>query len=357
MKRSLFLGFVLLSFCCSPKPNDPPKPAQEQTKLQQDWGEPRAENRYATPPVGADPAPTTEWKAKNEAPTTAPPLAMEEPPSPPPSSHAQPKKSADAPPIGGRNGYGGGDADSAAEEKEASRGAMMRQDKTVRPAPQPDDRPGLGTSWGENRYSHVEEVPFVRASGSPTFTATLWYNDRQGANAMAQTDSQGYVGYHRAASLALGRAVTMTLRNEYGSPLEAIYANGRTSAIGEAGQRYTISLQNQTGDRFEVVLSVDGLDVLDGRPAGYQKRGYLLEPYASIEIDGFRQSDDYVAAFRFGSVRDSYASRTGNGRNVGVIGCAVFAERGYYSYREIERRRQADPFPSKYANPPMYMVH
>jgi hypothetical protein len=234
----------------------------------------------------------------------------------------------------------------------SSGASAMRQP----PRPQAEERPGLGTTWGETRYSHVDEVQFVRASPSPTFTATLWYNDQRGANAMAQSEGRS-PSYNRAASLALGGAVTMTLRNEYGSSLSAVYANGRTSAIGEAGQRYIISLQNNSPDRFEVVLSVDGLDVLDGREAAYGKRGYLLEPHASIDIEGFRQSDDHVAAFRFGSVRDSYAARTGGARNVGVIGCAVFAERGYYSYREIERRRAADPFPGKWATPPVHIAH
>ncbi len=130
-------------------------------------------------------------------------------------------------------------------------------------------------------------------------------------------------------------------------------------------------MHNQTNERFEVVLSVDGLDVIDGRDAGYGKRGYLVEAYNTIEIEGFRQSADAVAAFRFGSVRDSYAARTGSARNVGVIGAAVFGERGYtarlaayrqrlQAYRqsglEVERRLDADPFPSRYAMPPLNLA-
>jgi hypothetical protein len=235
-----------------------------------------------------------------------------------------------------------------------------------RSLPQPDDRPGLGTTWGETRYSAVNEVHFERDSDSPNYTAIMHYNDHRGASALA-----GNSTYSRSAAIGLGSALTMSVRDEYGNNLSAVRGNGRTVAVGENGQRYTIVVDNNTNERFEVVLSVDGLDVLDGREAAYGKRGYLLEPYGHLEVEGFRQSDDAVSAFRFGSVRDSYAARTGQARNVGVIGAAAFGERGYrarllayqerlnairYQGGEIERRRNADPFPGRYATPPQWTV-
>ena len=102
-------------------------------------------------------------------------------------------------------------------------------------------------------------------------------------------------------------------------------------------------------------MSVDGLDVLDGQAASFAKRGYLIDPHGEVEIDGFRQSLDTVAAFRFGSVRSSYAAQKhGDTRNVGVIGVALFHERGTtpWNPREIQRRNDANPFPGQFATPP-----
>ena len=127
-------------------------------------------------------------------------------------------------------------------------------------------------------------------------------------------------------------------------------------AQGEVGQRYMIELVNQSSNRFEAVVTVDGLDVIDGRRGALSKRGYLLAPFATVDIDGFRQSLDEVAAFRFGSVRGSYAAQKGSDRNVGVIGVALFAERGatpVWSQREVNRRETADPFPNRFASPPV----
>jgi hypothetical protein len=79
---------------------------------------------------------------------------------------------------------------------------------------------------------------------------------------------------------------------------------------------------------MEAVVSVDGRDAIDGRPAdGRSKRGYLVPAWGSIDIEGWRISHAQAAAFRFSSVPDSYAARTGSARDVGVIGVAVFPER------------------------------
>src|SRR4029079_3958695 len=100
-----------------------------------------------------------------------------------------------------------------------------------------------------------------------------------------------------------------------------------------------------------------GLDVIDGNPADLTKRGYLLEPYATLTIDGFRTSSSHVAAFRFGSVSESYAAKTSGDRNVGVIGVAFFSERGSEgTTEELRKRASADPSPAdrRYSQPPGY---
>jgi hypothetical protein len=105
------------------------------------------------------------------------------------------------------------------------------------------------------------------------------------------------------------------------------FLHGGAFVLGEPGARYLIRIVNPTGARLEAVVSVDGLDVLDGKPASFGKRGYLVPAYGEVTIEGWRTSLDAVAAFRFTSVGDSYAGRTGRARDVGVIGVAFFRER------------------------------
>src|SRR5690606_20233653 len=85
---------------------------------------------------------------------------------------------------------------------------------------------------------------------------------------------------------------------------------------------------NNTAERMEAVVTVDGRDVISGQLGNFKKqRGYVLDPYASIRIDGFRQSFEQVATFRFSGLQDSYTARQGTPQHAGVIGMAVFREK------------------------------
>jgi hypothetical protein len=218
----------------------------------------------------------------------------------------------------------------------------------------PRDRPGLGTKWGETRQSQVEAASFERAdSRHPFAVASIYYNDATGVRAMA-----GAVAWRRHAPFLPDPAaalITVELRDESGRLLPGLVIGDRWFVIGEEGRRYSILLRNRTDWRLEVVLSVDGLDVIDGRPASFRKRGYVVPPQAQLAVEGFRQSTEAVAAFRFGPVRESYANeKYHNTRNVGVIGVALFNEAGTnpWTWDEVRKRLRANPFPGQFATPP-----
>jgi hypothetical protein len=131
-----------------------------------------------------------------------------------------------------------------------------------------------------------------------------------------------------------------------GAPAPTYTHDGETYVLGQLGARYTLRISNHSGRRIEAVASVDGRDVIDGRPADYRnKRGYMIPAWGQVDIDGWRISQSAAATFRFSSVPDSYAARTGSAREVGVIGVAVFPERYvprpppprplYHPYRDL----------------------
>ena len=101
---------------------------------------------------------------------------------------------------------------------------------------------------------------------------------------------------------------------------------GDTWVAGTPGNRYGVRLSNTSGERVLVVLSVDGINAVTGQTASPSQAGYVLEPWESTEIAGWRKSLDDIAQFVFTDLGDSYAARTGRPRNVGVIGVAVFQE-------------------------------
>ncbi len=236
-------------------------------------------------------------------------------------------------------------------------GASIRGDFQVEQAPkEPSNRPGLGTTWGETRDSKITSAPFSRADASNAFaTSALFYNDEEGARSMAT--ASGFRRFSEGSIDVGGGVVTARLKGGDGRFLSGFEASGKKFVVGQAGDRYSIVLQSHVPARLEVVISVDGLDVIDGKAASFSKRGYLIDPHGQIEIDGFRQSMDQVAAFRFGSVRNSYAEKkTGDSRNVGVIGIALFNEQGTnpasWPRGDTQKRLDANPFPGQFATPP-----
>jgi hypothetical protein len=113
-----------------------------------------------------------------------------------------------------------------------------------------------------------------------------------------------------------------------GAPARTFRRDGETFVLGHLGERYTLRIVNRSGQRGEAVVSVDGRDVIDGKPADWrEKRGYLVPAWGSVDIEGWRLSQREAAAFRFSPVPESYAAETGNAREVGVIGVAIFSER------------------------------
>lgn len=101
---------------------------------------------------------------------------------------------------------------------------------------------------------------------------------------------------------------------------------GEQWVAGQPGHRYAVRLTNTSDRRVLVVLSVDGVNAVSGETADPSQAGYVLQPWQSTEIGGWRKSLGEVAQFVFTDPRNSYASRTGRPRNVGVIGIAVFEE-------------------------------
>ncbi len=214
--------------------------------------------------------------------------------------------------------------------------------------PRPTQRPGLATVFGERVRSRVSFTSFQRARTRPDGQVSIHYNDYRGLVAMTRHLRRRCCGTLSPYRVRAG--VTIQLVDQNRRPLRGVQLGSRTIVMGRSGTRYGILVQSYSNKRFEIVASVDGLDVIDGKRASATKRGYILAPYGRLFIRGFRTSRYNVAAFRFGSVRNSYAARTtGSTRNVGVVGLAVFGEyRPTYNNAEVIRRLRARPF----AQPP-----
>lgn len=113
-----------------------------------------------------------------------------------------------------------------------------------------------------------------------------------------------------------------------GQPLRLYQHQGEYWVAGRPGASYAVDITNRTGSRILAVISVDGVNALDGKMASSAPDdGYVLNPWQNWAITGWRKSQSQVAAFYFSESDASYASRTGRPLDVGVIGVALFRER------------------------------
>ncbi len=201
----------------------------------------------------------------------------------------------------------------------------------------PAERAGLATGWGREKASAVTGVGFVRASSKPAGSDVIYYNDRAGIDAMASRPVRV-----DAMQRAAGGLVEWGVKGSAGMlPTYREHRHGRRLVAGRMGGSYSIVVKNLSRSMLEIVASVDGLDVFDGKPASFAKRGYLVGPGESLEIDGFRTSVNTVAGFKFSSVSNSYSNlRHGDTANVGVIGLAVFTQQGVDPWRTPETVRR-----------------
>jgi hypothetical protein len=140
-------------------------------------------------------------------------------------------------------------------------------------------------------------------------------------------------------------AYRVSLEDLSGTPLPTFQQAGSSYVLGEPGERYNIRVYNPTGERIEAVVTVDGRDAVSGGVGDYTtQRGYLIEPWGSLLVEGFRRSLSEVAAFRFTGAGRSYSARRGTPQHVGVIGVAVFPEkpRPPTPLRKLPRRSAPD---------------
>lgn len=207
-------------------------------------------------------------------------------------------------------------------------------------------RPGLATGWGQEKVSSIYGRGFTRASSKPHGIDTIHYNSPEGIDAMTR-HPQKVAAMQRAA----GELVEWGIRSRgrYLPTYKEGWGYGRRLVEGKKNSPYQIVVKNRSRSTLEIVCSVDGLDVMDGKTASFKKRGYLVDPGKSLTIDGFRTSNDSVAAFKFSGVANSYAKlKHGDTRNIGVIGLAVFTQKGVDPWNwmpgEVKTRNQAQAF-------------
>lgn len=128
-----------------------------------------------------------------------------------------------------------------------------------------------------------------------------------------------------------------------GKPIREYFHNGRFFVEAKNKTEYSLKLKNHSHKKILAIVSVDGIEVLQGKKAADTSSGYVVNPFSSLNIAGYRIDDNNVATFKFTSGEEtgdapSYASLVENNfdevkayanpsQNNGVIGVRIWEEK------------------------------
>lgn len=119
--------------------------------------------------------------------------------------------------------------------------------------------------------------------------------------------------------------------SETNKPLrEYLDDQGNVFVEGRKKSAFYLEINNRhtTNNRkVKAIISIDGLSVVDGKPASDKSSGYIIEPLSNIVVKGWRTGINTVNEFFFDKMDNSYSKSMGYGKqNVGVIGVMFFRE-------------------------------
>lgn len=129
-----------------------------------------------------------------------------------------------------------------------------------------------------------------------------------------------------------------------GKPMREYYHKDKFYIEARQNSEYSVKIKNHSHKKIMAVLSIDGIDVLKGKNAIDAESGYIINPYSSTEIKGYRIDDDNVVTFKFDDGKKSYSTQveqkfdkkkiekvqkgeTAPSKNNGVIGVRIWEEK------------------------------
>jgi hypothetical protein len=149
-------------------------------------------------------------------------------------------------------------------------------------------------------------------------------------------------------------ALSMGLTDERGRKLKAVECGGYLVVQAEAGQSYQLVVENESDVPWEVLPSVDGLDLESGEPADLTRRGRVVPPRGKTVFTSMRGEDGKAVPLRFRQVADTSARyRTNSTGTLGSVVVAGFLGAGTESFdtRPLLTRRRTGGFPERRYEP------
>ena len=136
----------------------------------------------------------------------------------------------------------------------------------------------LGTKWGDELTSNVSDVDLKRLKDEPIAQSAIRY-----ANKNYQGKSVN------SLSIASG-TISFSVVDDQMNNLPLFRDGQQYYLSAKEGQSYQLHYQNHSDKTYEIVASVDGLDVLNGQEASVYSSGYVLYPQQTLTLKGLEKA-------------------------------------------------------------------
>jgi hypothetical protein len=161
-------------------------------------------------------------------------------------------------------------------------------------------------------------------------------------NALARfsPDPEAVVDQSKTPVVAGGFSVEVIVD---GRRLQEYDGRGRRYIEALENAEYELRLNNPTGSRVAVALSVDGMNTIDARhTTAWEAHKWVIAPYSTITVRGWQMSSENARRFYFTTERDSYGAKIGQTANLGLISAVFFRERKPLVITQVVPGRRGD---------------
>lgn len=217
-------------------------------------------------------------------------------------------------------------------------GRSSNSAQTSEPSTTSEENSALQTQQGKSIASKARDVTARRISDQPDDIASLRYIEASAVRRLLGVDPE------QRLNLLLddGNVEWSVLDENYRAiPLQRTYGDsGMFHLAGVGGSNYMLRFHNRSEHSYQVIATVDGLDVIGGKSSNLRSNGgYMLGPQQWLTIHGFRKSNKEEASFLFSTQGRAYAanSEAGDVLDIGVISVTLFKVQDVHDTRAAKR--------------------
>lgn len=139
-----------------------------------------------------------------------------------------------------------------------------------------------------------------------------------------------------------------------GKPTREYAHEGQLFVEGRKGSSFTLKIRNHRAERANVIVLVDGVNVVTGDET--LEKGYIVSGLSSYEIQGWRTSLQDVSTFVFKDKNGAYSKTvTGSTKMCGLISVLAYEEKKVV--RQVEKVIEKHWYPDPIYVPVPYPVY